>query len=108
MEIETTQEGAIVSQRHYSGEHVLRVDFEPPLPPLAQLQDGQRYGYRLSWDGQTHLVEGVLVLTNSGTVAEGRVPNNYLDHVEDANSNHSQGVNFQFGDGSVRSIQNTT
>jgi prepilin-type N-terminal cleavage/methylation domain-containing protein/prepilin-type processing-associated H-X9-DG protein len=52
-------------------------------------------------------VEGVMVLTNSGSVAEGRVPNNTLDHVEDANSNHPQGVNFLFGDGSVRSIQNT-
>jgi prepilin-type N-terminal cleavage/methylation domain-containing protein/prepilin-type processing-associated H-X9-DG protein len=50
---------------------------------------------------------GVLVLTNSGTVADGRVPNNPLDHVEDSNSNHTQGVNFLFGDGSVRSIQNT-
>jgi len=52
-------------------------------------------------------VEGTMVLTNSGTVAEARVPNNYLDHVEDANSNHPQGVNFLFGDGSVHSIQNT-
>jgi len=52
-------------------------------------------------------LEGVMVLTNSGTIAEGRVPNNSLDHVEDANSNHSVGVNFLFGDGSVRSIQNT-
>ena len=51
--------------------------------------------------------EGVLVLTNSGTAAEGRVPNNSLDHVEDASSNHAQGVNFLFGDGSVRSINNT-
>jgi len=51
--------------------------------------------------------EGVLVLSNSGTVAEGRVPNNTLDHVEDANSNHSDGVNFLFGDGSVRNIQNS-
>jgi prepilin-type N-terminal cleavage/methylation domain-containing protein/prepilin-type processing-associated H-X9-DG protein len=49
----------------------------------------------------------VMILTNSGTVDEGRVPNNSLDHVEDANSNHPQGVNFLFGDGSVRSIQNT-
>ena len=52
-------------------------------------------------------VEGIMVLTNSGTIAEGRVPNNALDHVEDANSNHTQGVNFLFGDGSVRGIQNT-
>ncbi|MBX9679745.1 MAG: DUF1559 domain-containing protein [Gemmataceae bacterium] len=49
---------------------------------------------------------GVLVLTNSGTVADGRVPNNPFDHVEDTNSNHTQGVNFLFGDGSVRSIRN--
>jgi prepilin-type N-terminal cleavage/methylation domain-containing protein/prepilin-type processing-associated H-X9-DG protein len=52
-------------------------------------------------------VEGVLVLTNSGVVAEARVPNNPLDHVEDASSNHDQGVNFLFGDGSVRSIQDS-
>jgi len=52
-------------------------------------------------------VEGIMVLTNSGSVEEGRVPNNALDHVEDANSNHSNGVNFLFGDGSVRSIPNT-
>ena len=52
-------------------------------------------------------VEGVLVLTNSGTIAEGRVPNNPLDHIEDLNSNHTQGVNCLFGDGSVRGVQNS-
>ena len=57
--------------------------------------------------GLGYEVEGVMVLTNSGTIAEGRVPNNSLDHVEDANSNHTQGVNFLFGDGSVRSISNS-
>ena len=36
------------------------MDFEPPL---VQLQDGQQYGYRFSWDAQTNLVEGVLVLS---------------------------------------------
>ena len=34
----------------------------------------------------------VLVLTNTGTAAEARVPNNHLDHVEDSNSEHPQGV----------------
>jgi prepilin-type processing-associated H-X9-DG protein len=54
-------------------------------------------------------VEGppVLVLTNTGTAADGRVPNNPLDHVEDTNSRHPLGVNFLFGDGSVRVMQNT-
>jgi prepilin-type N-terminal cleavage/methylation domain-containing protein/prepilin-type processing-associated H-X9-DG protein len=51
--------------------------------------------------------EGVLVLTNSGTVAQGRVPNCGLDHVEDANSNHPGSVNFLFADGTVRGITNT-
>ena len=50
---------------------------------------------------------GVLVLTNSGTAAEGRTPNNPQEHVEDTNSRHSQGVNFLFGDGSVRGITNS-
>jgi len=49
----------------------------------------------------------VLVLTNTGEAADARVPNNPLDHVEDSNSRHPQGVNFLFGDGSVRVIQNT-
>lgn len=48
-----------------------------------------------------------LVLMNTGTAADGRVPNNALDHVEDATSRHTQGVNFLLCDGSVRIIRNT-
>jgi prepilin-type N-terminal cleavage/methylation domain-containing protein/prepilin-type processing-associated H-X9-DG protein len=48
----------------------------------------------------------VLVLTNTGTVADDRVPNNALDHVEDSNSEHPQGVHFMFADGSVQAINN--
>ncbi|AMV28661.1 putative major pilin subunit [Gemmata sp. SH-PL17] len=48
-----------------------------------------------------------LCLTNTGEAVDGRVPNNALDHVEDSNSNHTQGVNFLLCDGSVRVIQNT-
>jgi prepilin-type processing-associated H-X9-DG protein len=63
------------------------------VPPLRQGYDNEG--------------PGILVLTNSGTVADRRVPNNPLGHVEDSSSRHPQGVNFLFGDGSVRSIQNT-
>jgi prepilin-type N-terminal cleavage/methylation domain-containing protein len=48
----------------------------------------------------------VLVLTNTGTVADGRVPNNTLDHVEDSNSAHPQGVHVMFCDASVQTINN--
>ncbi len=48
----------------------------------------------------------VLVLTNTGTAADGRVPNNTLDHVEDSNSDHPQGVHLMFADGSVQAINN--
>jgi prepilin-type N-terminal cleavage/methylation domain-containing protein len=53
-------------------------------------------------------IEGppVLVLTNTGTAADGRVPNNPLDHVEDSNSEHPQGVHLMFADGSVQTINN--
>jgi prepilin-type N-terminal cleavage/methylation domain-containing protein len=48
----------------------------------------------------------VLVLTNTGTAEDGRVPNNALDHVEDSNSDHPQGVHLMFADGSVQAINN--
>ena len=50
---------------------------------------------------------GTLVLTNTGEAADGRVPNNPLDHVEDASSRHPSGACTLLGDGSVRFIQNT-
>lgn len=47
---------------------------------------------------------GILCLTNSGSIAEGRTPNNPFEHVEDASSMHPTGVNLLFADGSVRSV----
>ena len=49
----------------------------------------------------------ILVLTNTGTAADGRTPGNPYQHVEDSNSRHIQGVNFLFCDGSVRNINNS-
>jgi type II secretory pathway pseudopilin PulG len=46
----------------------------------------------------------VLVLTNTGTAEDKRVPNNDLGHVEDSNSFHPQGVNLMLCDGSVQTI----
>jgi prepilin-type N-terminal cleavage/methylation domain-containing protein/prepilin-type processing-associated H-X9-DG protein len=49
----------------------------------------------------------VLCLTNTGTAADGRVPNNPYGHVEDLNSRHPAGVNILLADGSVRMVANT-
>jgi prepilin-type processing-associated H-X9-DG protein len=48
-----------------------------------------------------------LVLTNTGTAAEGRTPNNPFDHVEDPGSRHTGGINALFGDGSVHFLRNS-
>jgi len=48
-----------------------------------------------------------LVLTQTGEADEGRTPNNPFQHVEDASSPHTGGVNALFGDGSMRFIRNT-
>lgn len=47
---------------------------------------------------------GVLCLTNSGTIADARLPNNSFMHVEDAGSLHPAGVPILFADGAVRSL----
>ena len=49
----------------------------------------------------------VLVLGHTGTANEGHTPNNPINHVDDFFSRHPQGVNFLFGDGSVRNINDS-
>jgi prepilin-type N-terminal cleavage/methylation domain-containing protein/prepilin-type processing-associated H-X9-DG protein len=49
----------------------------------------------------------VMILTNTGAAADGRVPNNRLGHVEDLNSRHPSGVVILLADGSVRIVHNT-
>ncbi len=60
----------------------------PPLNPALDDEEAQ-----------------TLVLMQTGEVDEGRTPNNPLDHVEDASSSHTGGVNALLGDGSVRFLR---
>jgi prepilin-type N-terminal cleavage/methylation domain-containing protein/prepilin-type processing-associated H-X9-DG protein len=49
----------------------------------------------------------VLCLGHTGEAAEGHTPGNLTNHVDDFGSYHTQGVNFLFGDGSVRNLSNS-
>ena len=64
--------------------------FNPPLNPALEEEEAQTF-----------------ILTQTGEFDEGRTPNNPLQHVEDASSMHSGGVNAVFGDGSVRFLRNS-
>jgi prepilin-type N-terminal cleavage/methylation domain-containing protein len=48
-----------------------------------------------------------LILGHTGDAAEAHTPNNLTNHIDDFTSNHSFGVLFLFGDGSVRGIRTT-
>jgi prepilin-type processing-associated H-X9-DG protein len=110
-----TGNGVLVRNRRFSTAHIS----DGTSKTLMVGERGSRRSPQTTWVGAvtdagvpplnpTFDVEGppVLVLTNTGEADEERVPNNALDHVEDSNSEHADGVNFLFCDGSVRIINN--
>ncbi len=110
-----TGNGVLVRNRRFSTAHIT----DGTSKTLMVGERGSRRSPQTTWVGAvtnssvpplnpTYDTEGppVMVLTNTGEALEGRVPNNALDHVEDSNSEHADGVNFLFCDGSVRIISN--
>ncbi len=110
-----TGNGVLIRNRRFSTAHIS----DGTSKTLMVGERGSRRSPQTTWVGAvtdagvpplnpTFDTEGppVLVLTNTGEADEQRVPNNALDHVEDSNSEHADGVNFLFCDGSVRIINN--
>ena len=66
IEVQTSKSGDLLGYKHYFGTHVMRIDFDTPLPPAASLKPGQSIHYRISMDDHASLVEGSLVATRDG------------------------------------------
>jgi hypothetical protein len=66
IEVQTSKSGDLLGYKHYFGTHVMRIDFDTPLPPAAALKPGQSIHYRISMDDHASLVEGSLVAARDG------------------------------------------
>ncbi len=63
LELVTTPEGRLQRYRHRDGDHVLAIDFAPPLPSTARQTDAAISAVRISIDGFHDLVTGSVNVT---------------------------------------------
>ncbi|MGH9753129.1 MAG: hypothetical protein ACREA2_10125 [Blastocatellia bacterium] len=70
IEVVTDDQSATLQYRHRDRNHFFQISFDPALPNLSSLRDGQRIKYEISLDNKARLLDGTIeVFTSGGNTA---------------------------------------
>jgi hypothetical protein len=69
IEVVTNSKNEILSYKHFQGEHLFKIDFNPALPNINSAQTGQQIRYQMSLDSFKNLVTGIVsIKTDEKTI----------------------------------------
>jgi hypothetical protein len=66
VEVVTDGQGATLHYRHRDRNHFFQVSFDPALPNLSSLRDGQRIKYEISLDNKARILDGTIEVSTIG------------------------------------------
>jgi hypothetical protein len=65
IEVVTDEQGGALRYRHRDRNHFFQISFDPALPNLSSLRDGQRLKYEISLDNNVKLLNGTIEVSTS-------------------------------------------